>query len=49
MSFTILMESLTITSLKLKLMDEFGEFRQQLNLSGKQSTKNWIMCQDDLT
>ena len=44
----------SITSLKLKLMDEFGELVPATTefqigyFRGKQSTKYWIMCQDDL-
>ena len=43
-----------VTSLKLKLMDEFGELVPATTdfqigyFRGKQSTKYWIMCQEDL-
>ena len=44
----------SVTSLKLKLMDEFGELVPATTdfqigyFRGKQSTKYWIMCQEDL-
>lgn len=44
----------SVTSLKLKLMDEFGGLVPATTdfqvgyFHGKQSTKYWLMCQDDL-
>ena len=44
----------SVTPLKLKLMDEFGDLVPATTdfqigyFRGKQSTKYWIMCQDDL-